>query len=200
VVKLCSFRCYGSIVAAGNWAVNVGIGNRVASTAKKIHCGCVELGRVLSRSLSPGSTGFGSGALVAGGSVMAYGMGFAKAAAPLIGPINTSREIARKFFAEKGYRTIIGEGGYYAFVNCNEPIQRGGYADSDEFVQYMAQNYGIAVIPGIHFSEAGKNWIRFSYALPRRKPEKHFKSSARRSDPFEIRIHLINLVPDAVRG
>jgi aspartate aminotransferase len=104
--------------------------------------------------------------------MVAYDMGFAKAAAPLIGPINTSREIARKFFAEKGYRAIIGEGGYYAFVNCNEPIQRGGYADSDEFVQYMAQNYGIAVIPGIHFSEAGKNWIRFSYALPPEKTEK----------------------------
>ncbi len=111
----------------------------------------------------------------------AYEMGFGKAAASIIGPTNTSREIARKFFKDKGYNAIIGEGGYYAFVNCIEPITRGGMADSDEFVRYMGENYGVAVIPGIHFSEAGKNWIRFSYALP---PEKTQKALARFDEAF----------------
>jgi aspartate aminotransferase len=102
----------------------------------------------------------------------AYEKGFGKAAEPIIGPTNKSREIARKFFKEKGYRAIIGTGGYYAFVNCADPIQRAGLTDSDHFVRYTAENYGIAMIPGIHFSEAGKNWIRFSYALPPEKTQK----------------------------
>lgn len=114
--------------------------------------------------------------------VAAYEEGFAKAAAPIIGPTNASREIVRQFFKERGYQVIIGTGGYYAFVNCAEPIQKGGYADSDAFVQYLCANYGVAVIPGIHFSEAGKNWIRFSYALP---PEKTRKALERFDEGFQ---------------
>ena len=26
--------------------------------------------------------------------------------------------------------------------------------------------FGIAVVPGVYFSDFGRNWIRFSYALP----------------------------------
>jgi aspartate aminotransferase len=102
----------------------------------------------------------------------AYEIGFRKAAAPIIEPTNTSREIARSFFQEKGYKHIIGDGGYYAFVNVYDAIQRAGYANSEQFVQHAAENFGIAVIPGIHFSEFGKNWVRFSYALPPEKTKK----------------------------
>ncbi len=111
----------------------------------------------------------------------AYEKGFRNAAEPIIGPTNASREIARQFFKEKGYQAIIGTGGYYAFVNCLDAIQRGGLEDSDHFVRYSAENYGIATIPGIHFSEAGKNWIRFSYALP---PEKTRKALERFDEAF----------------
>jgi len=102
----------------------------------------------------------------------AYEIGFRKAAAPIIEPTNISREIARKFFQDKGYKHIIGDGGYYAFVNVSDAIQRAGYANSEQFVQHAAENFGIAVIPGIHFSEYGKNWVRFSYALPPEKTKK----------------------------
>ncbi len=105
-------------------------------------------------------------------SMAAYEIGFRKAAAPIIDPTNASREIARKFFQAKGHRVIIGTGGYYAFVNVSDAIQRGGFANSEDFVTYAAENFGIAVIPGIHFSEFGKNWIRFSYALPPEKTQK----------------------------
>jgi aspartate/methionine/tyrosine aminotransferase len=105
----------------------------------------------------------------------AYEVGFDKAAAPIIGTINTSREIAGKFLKENGYKHIIGEGGYYAFINCAPAIEKGGMKSSEDFGSYCAEKFGLAVIPGIHFSDAGRNWIRFSYALPPEKAEKALK-------------------------
>jgi aspartate aminotransferase len=100
----------------------------------------------------------------------AYEMGFAKACAPIVEPINASRKIISKFLAEKGYKHIIGDG-YYAFINCTDAIERGGLDGSDGFGSYIAEKFGVAVIPGIHFSDAGRNWVRFSYALPPEKTE-----------------------------
>ena len=111
----------------------------------------------------------------------AYEMGFEKAAASIIEPTNASREIVRKFLKEKGYRHIIGEGGYYAFINCAEPIARHGFDSSEDLGTYFAEKFGIAVIPGYSFSEAGRNWIRFSYALP---PEKTVKALERFDEAY----------------
>ncbi len=96
----------------------------------------------------------------------AYEIGFRKAAASIIEPTNASRAIVRDFIRAKGYRAVIGDGGYYAFIDCTEAIQRGNLADSVALVEYMAANFGLTAIAGSYFSEAGKNWIRFSYALP----------------------------------
>ena len=30
----------------------------------------------------------------------------------------------------------------------------------------LAEQFGLAVVPGIYFSSFGSRWIRFSYALP----------------------------------
>ncbi|HLY26646.1 MAG TPA: aminotransferase class I/II-fold pyridoxal phosphate-dependent enzyme [Aggregatilineales bacterium] len=102
----------------------------------------------------------------------AYEQGFDKAAAPIVGPTNASREIVRKFLKEKGYKHIIGDGGYYAFIHTGPALAHSGLKDSEAFTSYIVENYGIAVIPGIHFSKAGKDWVRFSYALPPEKTEK----------------------------
>jgi aspartate aminotransferase len=96
----------------------------------------------------------------------AYEIGFRQAAASIIEPTNASRAIVRAFVKEKGYRAVIGDGGYYAFIDCTEAIRRGNLADSVALVEYMAENFGLTAIAGSYFSEAGKNWIRFSYALP----------------------------------
>jgi aspartate/methionine/tyrosine aminotransferase len=32
--------------------------------------------------------------------------------------------------------------------------------------QYMAEEHGVAVVPGAFFSPYGGEWIRFSYATP----------------------------------
>jgi aspartate aminotransferase len=102
----------------------------------------------------------------------AYEVGFRKAAEPIIAPTNESREVVRRFTAEKGYKAIIGDGGYYAFINIADAIARGGFGDSSKFNEYMAENYGVTVIAGSFFSEAGSNWVRFSYALPPEKTQK----------------------------
>ena len=112
----------------------------------------------------------------------AYEKGFATAAKSIIEPTNASRVIMRDFLKQHGYRVIIGEGGYYAFIDCAAAIQRLGFPDSVQFGQYLAENYGLAVIPGTFFSEFGKNWIRFSYALP---PEKTAKAIARFDEAFK---------------
>lgn len=111
----------------------------------------------------------------------AYEQGFRKAAAPIIEPTNTSREIVRKFLHDKGYRVIMGDGGYYAFIDCTEAIQRGRLADSRAFNQHLAENFGMTIIPGADFSDAAKNWIRFSYALP---PERTIKALDRFDEAY----------------
>jgi aspartate aminotransferase len=114
--------------------------------------------------------------------IAAYEMGFDKAAANIIPPTNASREIVAKFLAEKGYKHIIGTGGYYTFINCAEPIEKAGLGSSEEFGSVLAEKFGIAVIPGKHFSDAGWNWIRFSYALP---PEKTAKAIERFDEAYK---------------
>ena len=32
--------------------------------------------------------------------------------------------------------------------------------------QYLAEEYGVAIVPGAFFSPYGGDWIRFSYATP----------------------------------
>lgn len=98
--------------------------------------------------------------------IAAYERGFRQAAASIIEPTNASRALVRHFLAEHGYRAVIGDGGYYAFIDCGEAIARGGLSGSPELIEYMAGNYGLTAVAGSYFSEAGKDWIRFSYALP----------------------------------
>jgi len=41
---------------------------------------------------------------------------------------------------------------------------------------YLAERFGLAVVPGVYFSVFGGRWIRFSYALP---PHKTARAAAR---------------------
>ena len=116
----------------------------------------------------------------------AYELGFGVAAASIIEPANQSREIMRAFLSEHGYRSIMGDGGYYAFINCADAISRGGFKDSEAFGEWVAKQYGVAVVPGISFSQAGADWVRFSYALP---PEKTRLAIARFDEAFQAAGH-----------
>jgi len=105
----------------------------------------------------------------------AYRLGFDKACAGIVGPTNASRKVLAAFLAEKGFRTIIGKG-YYAFIDVGPWIDKGGMKDSADMGSYLAERFGLAVVPGIYFSEFGGRWIRFSYALP---PDKTRRAAAR---------------------
>jgi aspartate/methionine/tyrosine aminotransferase len=95
--------------------------------------------------------------------VVSYEMGFGTAAADTIQTTNASRNALRKLLAETGYRHILGDG-YYAFIDVKDYCPEG--QDSIEVGRVLAEDFGVAIVPGAYFSEAGRYWIRFSYATP----------------------------------
>jgi aspartate aminotransferase len=97
--------------------------------------------------------------------IAAYEKGFAEVAKSISVPTAASRKVLRAALEAEKMRFIMGDG-YYAFVDMTRYIEAGGYADSAALGNYLAEEFGIAVVPGVYFSDAGANWIRFSYALP----------------------------------
>jgi aspartate/methionine/tyrosine aminotransferase len=104
----------------------------------------------------------------------AYEMGYAEAAKTIVEPTNASRIVLKHLLAESGLQHIIGKG-YYAFMNVGEFIKARGWPDTEPLGQYLAENYGVAVVPGAFFSPFGGDWIRFSYATPVERTEGAFK-------------------------
>jgi aspartate aminotransferase len=103
----------------------------------------------------------------------AYEMGFAEAAKTIIEPTNISRAALKNLLMKNEMEHIIGKG-YYAFINVGEYIKAKGWGDSEPLGAYLAENYGVAVVPGAFFSPFGNDWIRFSYATPVEKVEGAF--------------------------
>jgi aspartate/methionine/tyrosine aminotransferase len=97
--------------------------------------------------------------------IAAYEMGYAQAASTIIEPTNASRIVLDNFLREKGFRYIMGKG-YYAFIHVGDALQRRGWQDSELLGQYLAEEHGVAIVPGAFFSAYGGEWLRFSYATP----------------------------------
>lgn len=95
----------------------------------------------------------------------AYELGYDKAARTIIEPTNASRKLLKDFLVEHNFQHILGKG-YYAFINVGQWLQAKGWKDTEALGQYLAEQHGLAVVPGIYFSEYGAKWIRFSYATP----------------------------------
>jgi aspartate aminotransferase len=95
----------------------------------------------------------------------AYEMGYEKASRLIAEPTNASRQVLREFVKTHGLKAIIGQG-YYAFIHVGDWLQRKGWADSEPLGQYLAEEHGLAIVPGAFFSPYGGQWIRFSYATP----------------------------------
>jgi aspartate/methionine/tyrosine aminotransferase len=104
----------------------------------------------------------------------AYELGYAEAARTIVEPTNASRAALKRLLAESGFQHIIGKG-YYAFVNVGEFLRAKGWADSEPLGQYLAEEHGVAVVPGAFFSPYGGEWIRFSYATPVERTKGAFK-------------------------
>jgi aspartate/methionine/tyrosine aminotransferase len=95
----------------------------------------------------------------------AYEMGYATAARSIIEPTNDSRHVLKSFLDEHGFTYILGKG-YYAFIHIGQWLGARGWKDSEPIGQYLAEEHGLAVVPGAFFSPYGSDWIRFSYATP----------------------------------
>jgi aspartate aminotransferase len=103
----------------------------------------------------------------------AYEMGFAEAAKTISEPTNASRVVLKKLLVDSGLQHIIGKG-YYAFIHVGEYIKAKSWADTEPLGQYLAENHGVAVVPGAFFSPFGGDWVRFSYATPAERTEGAF--------------------------
>ncbi len=97
--------------------------------------------------------------------IAAYQMGFEQAAASIIKPTSESRKVLRAALESSDLPFIMGDG-YYAFIDCFRYIEAGGLQNSEELLKHLGENHGVAVVPGMYFSDAGRNWLRFSYATP----------------------------------
>lgn len=97
--------------------------------------------------------------------IAAYEMGFAKAVAGTRKPTGESRQVMREVLDAENANYVIGDG-YYAFIDVGDYLDKAGYADSAELGSYLAEQHGVAVVPGVFFSQAGARWVRFSYAQP----------------------------------
>jgi len=104
----------------------------------------------------------------------AYEMGYAEAAKTIIAPTNASRKVLKDLLLRNEFQHIIGKG-YYAFINVGEFLKAKGWVDTEPLGQYLAENFGVAIVPGAYFSPFGGEWIRFSYATPVERTEGAFK-------------------------
>ncbi len=95
----------------------------------------------------------------------AYEMGYAEACRSIVEPTNASRTVLEAFLIENDFTYILGKG-YYAFIHVGQWLQGGGWPDSEPMGQYLAEEHGVAVVPGAFFSPFGGEWLRFSYATP----------------------------------
>lgn len=97
--------------------------------------------------------------------IAAYEMGYAKATSTIIEPTNASRIALRDYLDEQGYTYILGKG-YYAFIEVGEWLRAKGLENTESLGQYLAEEHGVAIVPGAFFSKYGGDWLRFSYATP----------------------------------
>jgi aspartate aminotransferase len=95
----------------------------------------------------------------------AYEIGYREASRSIVEPTNASRKVLRDFLDQNGFTYILGKG-YYAFIQVNPWLEAAGWVDSEPIGQYLAEEHGVAVVPGAFFSPYGGEWIRFSYATP----------------------------------
>jgi len=95
----------------------------------------------------------------------AYEMGYSEASRSIVAPTNASRIALRKFLENNNFTYILGKG-YYAFIRVGKWLERQGWQDSEPLGQFLAEEHGLAIVPGSYFSPYGGDWIRFSYATP----------------------------------
>jgi aspartate/methionine/tyrosine aminotransferase len=97
--------------------------------------------------------------------IAAYEMGYREASRGIVDPTNASRIELRTFLEKNNMTYILGKG-YYAFIKVRDWLHARGWQDSEPLGQYLAEEFGLAIVPGAFFSPYGGDWLRFSYATP----------------------------------
>jgi aspartate aminotransferase len=97
--------------------------------------------------------------------IAAYQMGYQIATRTIVDPTNASRKVLQQFLDENGFKYILGKG-YYAFIHVGKWLAGRDWVDSEPLGQFLAEDHGVAIVPGAFFSPFGGQWIRFSYATP----------------------------------
>jgi len=97
--------------------------------------------------------------------IAAYSMGYQNASRSIVEPTNASRMALRSNLQEQGLTFVLGQG-YYSFIHVGRWLQAAGWDDSEPLGLHLAEEHGLAVVPGAFFSRFGGEWIRFSYATP----------------------------------
>lgn len=97
--------------------------------------------------------------------IAAYEMGYKEASRAIVEPTNASRKVLQAFLDRHSFKYILGKG-YYAFIHVGEWLNARGWNDSEALGQYLAEEHGVAIVPGAFFSKFGGEWLRFSYATP----------------------------------
>ena len=46
------------------------------------------------------------------------------------------------------------------------PQGQRGWSDTEPMGKFLAEEHGLAVVPGVYFSAYSGEWVRFSYATP----------------------------------
>jgi aspartate aminotransferase len=94
-----------------------------------------------------------------------YDLGYAQASRSIVEPTNASRIVLKQFLDKHQFTYILGKG-YYAFIHVGQWLHSKAWKDTEPLGQYLAEEHGLAVVPGAFFSPYGGEWIRFSYATP----------------------------------
>jgi aspartate/methionine/tyrosine aminotransferase len=97
--------------------------------------------------------------------IASYEMGYHNACRNIIEPTNSSRIVLKEFLDKNRLTYILGKG-YYAFIHVGRWLHGQGWKTTEPLGQYLAEEHGLAVVPGAFFSPFGGEWIRFSYATP----------------------------------
>jgi aspartate/methionine/tyrosine aminotransferase len=78
----------------------------------------------------------------------------------MVGEFSRRREqFARDLNRVPGFRCLPPDGAFYAWVDIT-----GTGMSAEDLCRILLEDAGVAVIPGAAFGEAGKNFIRFSFA------------------------------------
>jgi aspartate aminotransferase len=113
--------------------------------------------------------------------IAAYEMGYQEATRTIVEPTNASRIVLKSFLEQHRFSYILGKG-YYAFIDVSSWLSRPGWPDSEPLGQYLAEEHGVAIVPGAFFSAYGGGWVRFSYATP---PERTLGAAERMLEGLE---------------